>query len=208
MIGGPLMLSIHLFFDNRGSSIVRDTSGRTVRGASRQPTQNNQECRFFLAESAIPKGGLGIFSAIDIVQGQEAQSMPDVCIYVADTPKGTQFETHSWARDVFIGSFEGNKPRAACEGVATLVNSMPDGVRTSKLVSMAMHTNAGLRRTQHAGAGAITHYYGISSSALRNIPAGSELTIDYGDWEYDERKKYVAPIRNVDWLRIHVSIHD
>jgi hypothetical protein len=113
--------------------------------------------------------------------------MPDVCIYVADTPRGTQFETHSWARDVFIGAFEGRKPRAACEGVATLFNSMPDGVGTSKLVPLTMHTNGGLSRHTEPGAGAITQ-------------AGSELTIDYGDWEYEKGKVYVAPTRSADWF--------
>ena len=166
-------------------------------------SKNNLECRFFLAESAIPNGGLGIYTAIDIEKGHEAQSMKDVCIYVADTPEGTQFETHSWAQDVFMGLFEGANPRAACEGVATLFNSMPPGVSTSKLVSMKIHSNAGLHRARSAGAGSITSYYGTTSEAVRDILAGSELTIDYGDWKYDKDAEYVAPFRTVDWLQKH-----
>ena len=54
-----------------------------------------EQCRFYLAESAIPMSGLGLFTATDIATGEQAQSMPDICIYVADTPEGTHFETHS-----------------------------------------------------------------------------------------------------------------
>ena len=66
----------------------------------------NEGCRYFLAESAIPNGGLGLFAGIDVPKGSLAQSMLDICIYVTDTPDKTQFETHSWARDVFNGIFE------------------------------------------------------------------------------------------------------
>jgi hypothetical protein len=166
---------------------------------------NTSMCRYYLAESAIPHGGLGLYTAIDLTEGQEAQSMPDICIYVADTPPRTSFVTHSWAKDVFIGQYEGKNPRAACEGFATLFNSMPEqnNIRTSDLVSMHHHTNGGLHRYYDPGAGAITHYYGISSVAKRNVTAGSELTINYGDWPYEKGKVYVAPNRTVDWLQRH-----
>ena len=163
-----------------------------------------EQCRFYLAESAIPMSGLGLFTAIAIAEGEQAQSMADICIYVADTPEGTHFETHSWARDVWFGTFEGRNPRAACEGFATLFNSMPPGVQTSKLKMLHPHDNANLRRDRDPGAGAISHYSGVTSIATRDIAAGSELTIDYGDWHYDKpREAYKVPSRNPDWLRKH-----
>jgi hypothetical protein len=160
-------------------------------------------CRFYLAESAIPMGGLGLFSAIDIHKGAMAQSMEDICIYVADTPERTDFHTHSWARDVFFGQFEGNNPRAACEGFATLYNSVPPNIATSELRSMHIQTNAGLDRKTHPGAGASSHFYGVTSEAIRDVRAGAELTIDYGDMEYEEGKVYKAPKRSPEWLRTH-----
>jgi len=138
--------------------------------------ENTMQCRYFLAESAIPRGGLGLFTAIDIREGELAQPMHDICIYVADTPKRTDFHTHSWAKDVFLGQFEGKSPRAACEGFATLFNAMPDDVKTSDLISMYGQTNGGLVRSKNPGAGAITHYYGIWSKAVRDVKAGSELS--------------------------------
>jgi hypothetical protein len=127
----------------------------------------------------------------------------DICIYVPDLKAKTDFHTHSWAQDVFFGQFEGRNPRAACEGFATLFNSLPEGVQNSKLVSPRVQTNAGLDRNLNPGAGAITHYYGIQSAATDSIPAGSELTIDYGDFPYDEATTYTKPVRPVSWLREH-----
>ena len=86
----------------------------------------HEQCRYYLAESAIPDGGLGLFTTKNITDGDEAQSMADICIYVADTPYGNHFHTHSWAGSVFMGRYEGENSRGACEGVATLVNTMPD----------------------------------------------------------------------------------
>lgn len=77
-----------------------------------QRYKDNDQCRFFLAESALSAfAGWGIFTAIDIEKGQQAQSMEDICIYVADSPNGTPLDTHSWNRDVFFGNFEGDNPR-------------------------------------------------------------------------------------------------
>lgn len=142
----------------------------------------DERCSFYLAESAIPNGGLAIFTTNDIKEGEPGQSMPDMCIYVADTPERTAFHTHSWNKRKFNGQFEGKNPRAACEGKATLPNSMPSkgNVRTSVLVApIDHHSNGGLHRYKNPGAGAITSYYGITSKTMRNVSAGSEMTIEY-----------------------------
>ncbi len=185
------------------SSYSRNLTSMT-RGRNQQAMElAQQQCRFFLAESAIPRSGLGIFTAVDIAKGEQTQSMPDICIYVTDTPSGTDFHTHSWAGSVFMGRYEGENSRGACEGVATLVNTMPDSVNAAELVPFKVHTNAGLKRDQNPGAGAITHYYGVTSKARRNVAAGSEITIDYGDWHYDSDREYVAPIHTAEWVRKH-----
>ena len=116
---------------------------------------------------------MGVFTAVGINKDDFVGSPTfDICIYVADAPKRTPFETHSWGQDVFFGQFEGKKPRAACEGLATLYNAMPaPHVANSKLVSMRVPTNGGLNRYKNPGAGAITHYYGVHSIAQDTISA-------------------------------------
>jgi hypothetical protein len=46
------------------------------------------ECKFYLAESAIPHGGLGMFAGVGLQQGE--QWGVDICLYVADTPHDTR----------------------------------------------------------------------------------------------------------------------
>jgi hypothetical protein len=201
VIASAVFLVPAFLISGDGGGLFED--GMTSTSPSLRSRLESMDCRFYLAESAIPNSGLGLYSAIDIPKGSMAQSMEDICIYVADTPKGTDFHTHSWARDVFFGQFEGDNPRAACEGFATLYNSMPPGVATSELRSMHMQTNAGLDRKTHPGAGASSHFYGVTSEAVRDVSAGDELTIDYGDMEYEEGKIYKPPKRTPEWLRTH-----
>jgi SET domain len=186
--------------ETRRSTQNANESLKLLRGHA---STTDDQCRFYLAESAIPQSGLGLFTAVDLQEGDQAQSMPDICIYVTDTPDGTHFDTHAWARDVFFGSFEGRHAMAACEGFGSLFNSVRPFMKTSKPVMLQSHDNAGLQRSRDAGAGAVSQYYGISSTATRNVEAGSELTIYYGDWESDRRETYKAPMRTPEWLRKH-----
>jgi hypothetical protein len=179
----------------------RQRDGTTTFDAKQSNTDLAKNCRFYMAESAIPNGGIALFTAFDLAMGEEAQPMPDVCIYVADTPKiRTAFRTHSWSDAKFIGQFEGGNPRGACEGIGTLVNHMPALEATSTLKSMHHHTNGGLHRYHDPGAGAITQYYGITSKTQRDVSAGSELTITYGDWKGDPKHEHIIPARSVEWL--------
>jgi hypothetical protein len=158
------------------------------------------QCRYYLAESAIPNGGLGIFTAVG-VQPDTVLNV-DQCIYVHDAPrfKGFQLRTHSYGRSTFFGQFEGHNSRAACEGLATLMNTMPNTAITAKLVSPTRADNAGLDRRTSPGAGAITQYYGIKTVSVDIIPAGSEITHDYGDWDFDPKHDYIKPMRPPEWL--------
>jgi hypothetical protein len=204
LLAGVIASAVFLvqFMNGDGGSLFEE--GMTSNSPSLLRSRlDSMDCRFYLAESAIPMGGLGLYTAIDIPKGSQAQSMEDICVYVTDTPDDTDFETHSWARDVFFGQFEGHNARAACEGFATLFNSLPPGVATSELRSMHMQTNAGLDRKNYPGAGASSHFYGVTSVALRDLGAGSELTIDYGDRRYEKGKIYEAPKRSPEWLRTH-----
>jgi hypothetical protein len=60
------------------------------------------QCRFYLAESAIPHGGLGMFAGVGLPQGE--QWGVDVCLYVADTPRHTHLSSHTWGHGTFFGT--------------------------------------------------------------------------------------------------------
>lgn len=158
-------------------------------------------CRWYLAESAIPDGGLGVYTAFGLHKNQMV-GFPDICLFVADAPsKWTQLHSHSFGGGTFFGQYEGNNSRAACEGFTTLYNTAPKAMINTELVSPVIQTNAGLHRATSPGAGAITHHYGISGKALNLITAGSELTVDYGDWDFDKDMSFVKPQRKVSWLQ-------
>lgn len=156
---------------------------------------NNDQCALFLAESAIPFGGLGIFTGIGLHKGDRI-GYPDICIYVNDMKaperQWMQMRTHTWGKGNFFGQHEGQTSRAACEGIVTTFNTMPGHMINTKIISPSMPTNAGLHRKSSPGAGAITHHYGIHAEALDVVRAGSELTIDYGDWDFDDNKEYTV----------------
>jgi hypothetical protein len=162
----------------------------------------SKECRWFLADSAIPNGGLGVFTAVGLHKN-EMVGFPDICIFVGDAPtKWTDhLHSHTYGGGSFFGQYEGDNNRAACEGFTTIFNTAPLSMVNSELVSPVLQTNAGLHRAKSPGAGAITHHYGITARAKDVIVAGSELTVDYGDWEWDDATKFTRPIRNVTWLQ-------
>lgn len=151
------------------------------------------QCRLYLAESAIPYGGLGVFTGVGLHPG-DLLGFPDICLYVADMQSDVsewmQLRTHTWGRASFFGQFEGHSSRAACEGIVTTFNTMPDHMINAKIVSAALPTNAGLHRAYDEGAGAVTHHYGVHAVATDTTTAGSELVIYYGDWTFDPNKQY------------------
>jgi len=164
---------------------------------------DDTQCRWYLAESAIPHGGLGVFTATGLHQG-DTVGFPDLCIFVSDAPDHwTHLRSHTFGGGSFFGQYEGRNSRAACEGFATTYNTAPDRMVNTALVSPVLPTHAGTARQTSPGAGAISHHFGIHGRAVDVITAGSELTINYGDWDFDENKVYVKPTRPVPWLREH-----
>jgi hypothetical protein len=100
-----------------------------------------------------------------------------------------------------LGQYEGSNSRAACEGFTTQYNTVPITAVNTKILSPREPTNAGLDRKTRPGAGAITQFYGVRSEAVDHIPAGFELTIDYGDWSFEEPESFIKPRRHPNWLR-------
>jgi len=190
--------------------LLEEQSSRTAASVSNPPLRTlrqdyGDQCRYYLAESAIPHGGLGVFTAVGILPEQQV-GMNDLCIMVEHLPsyKDTHLRSHTWGSANVFGQFEARHKgttKAACEGLGTLYNAAPTELANTHKVSPHHHDNAGLDRKTHAGAGAISHYYGMAGVAQDLIPAGSELTVDYGDWDFKEGEVYKKPKRSVEWLR-------
>lgn len=182
-------------------------------------------CDFYMAESAIPRGGLGVFTAKPLSKGSPAQGWPDICIYLthANSKRGTEIDTHTWQSYRFGAQWLGGRrdPRAACMGLVTIFNSMAMKEFASARPSADpnnIHKNGGLDRSRDPAAGAITEYYGATSVTIKDLVAGSELMLwDDGhggdQYELDKLKEdgrneldidlVPQPMRPPEWLQKH-----
>jgi hypothetical protein len=177
----------------------------SLRGVHGLANVDPYQCRWYLAESAIPHSGLGIFTSIGLHK-DDMIGYPDICIFVSDPPDHwTHLRSHTFGRGTFFGQYEGKQSRAACEGLITTVNTVPDALVNMEMVSPVLPTHAGVHRATSPGAGAITHHFGIHGKALDIITAGSEITLNYGDWDFDEDDPQydTKPFRDVSWLQQH-----
>ena len=182
-----LVVTNKLLHGNTGARNVSSLESVDVRSISslrnaqlqlQQQQDEDQQCRWYLAESAIPKGGLGLFTGTGLLPG-EMVGFPDICIFVGDAPRHwTHLRSHTFGSGSFFGQYEGSNSRAACEGFSTTFNTQPDRLVNTELVSPILPTNAGLHRATSPGAGSITHHFGINAKAVDVITAGSELTIE------------------------------
>ena len=177
--------------------------------------QNQQQCRFYMAESAVAEGaGLGVFAGVGLLPN-EMIGFPDICLFVTNPPKRgvNHLLSHTWSHGMFFGQFEGRDTRVACEGYGTIFNTMPRSHINTKIVSSIQQTTGGIRASM-PNAGSITNHFGIHAKARDVISAGSEFTIDYYDWEFDESeyRGKKRPERSIDdleengWCIDHVEI--
>lgn len=88
---------------------------------------------------------------------------------------------------------------------------MPEHMINTRIISPIQPTTGGVTRKASPGAGAITHHYGIRSEATTMVEAGSELTIFYGDWEFEgdpvfKPKRKVEDLKENGWCIDHMEI--
>ena len=170
------------------------------------------KCDVYMAESALPRGGLGVFTGVALSTNELVKASPDVCLYVADASvkNGTEYGSHTW-QDYRFGAqwLGGSNTRAECMGIVTLFNSMSVSDLASARPSAdrsLIHTNAGLNRKTSPGAGAISQYYGATATATRNLVPGSELMLLHGGFgksTYAPDDPAGEPHRSPVWLQRH-----
>ena len=158
-----------------------------IRPVLRNPSDHHYgKCRFFMAESAVaPNSGLGMFVGTGLLKG-DMVGFPDICLFVTAPPNHwTHLHSHTWGRGMYFGQDEGRGTRIACEGYGTVFNTMPRSHINVRIQSAIQQTHSGSTRSL-PGAGSISHHFGVHGVATDTIPPGSELTIDYYDWDLDE----------------------
>jgi SET domain len=174
------------------------------------------QCGLYLAESTIPGAGLGAFTGIDrkpgdiIGQGEVMVPIYDAQYHLQalgpKIAKRDDWEYLDPTRDyVWYGSdlgmqYESSNPFDHISGIAygldAAINCHLALFNADK--EYASYDFANLHRSIDPGIGAFTPYHNASTSATRNLVAGSELFKSYGDqWFVDRTETFgLLPLTN------------
>jgi len=163
-----------------------------------------QQCGLFMAESAIPNAGLGMFTANAIPKGARIGSggmvvqAEDVDVNLKLRHWAAQdfgqaasrdrwlLHMYYWDPAVSIGAFEAEDVQSIIPGLGMLANSHTGLVN---LGIKAPQRGSNLQRGRDPGAGASTTFYDVHFDAEEAIEAGAELFVAYGDTWFAEREE-------------------
>jgi hypothetical protein len=163
----------------------------------------NDSCGLWLAPSTLPAAGLGLFAGRDYAKGERLDGGDgDIVIPLIDLPLHTQqrydlgeflWLEYTWECPSLTIHKEGTDERQECAstGFGAAANAFP----ALENVDMPLDVDydfAGIHRNE-PGAGAFSPYHNRKPQALRNIQAGKELFLSYGDfWMTPERKEEIG----------------
>eukprot|EP00804_Cyclotella_cryptica_P030084 CCRYP_020715-RB/>CCRYP_020715-RB protein AED:0.34 eAED:0.34 QI:60/0.66/0.5/1/0.66/0.5/4/413/674 len=172
--------------------------------------QDKNACMLYIAESTIPHAGIGIFAGVDFAEGQligrdnwgdPAFATIDINWNNAD-PGGrsasksrrdyhwplTNYDWESSSLDII--EEEGDDASMTVTGFGAVPNCH------FSLINVAEHgvsyDLAGLSRYNSPGSGAITPFVNRTSTARKDIEAGSELFVSYGSSWFKNRPDYAT----------------
>jgi len=161
---------------------------------------NNEDasnpCQIYLAESTIPNAGLGVFAGDSFKKDQMIGRVGDAAFPVVDqdwhnSPEivGRQSTKHEMDYHWPLTNYDWNAPDIGMENEAEDISVTVAGFGAApnchfRLLNVhehkATYDNAGLDRYTSPGAGASTPWFNRTSTASKDIEAGSELFVDYG----------------------------
>lgn len=163
-----------------------------VDGASDEDESN--PCQLFLAESTIPHAGLGVFGGTAFKEGQMIGRVGDAAFPTVDhdwhnSPEGGSMTKHEADYHWPLTNYDWNAPDIGMDGEGEDVSVTVTGFGAApnchfRLLNVdehkASYDNAGLDRYTSPGAGGSTPWFNRTSTASKDIEAGSELFVDYG----------------------------
>lgn len=169
------------------------------------------ECSLVMAESSIPESGWGVFSLEPLKKGETLpkSSSADIVIHLTDpnplTASGMKkvIWEYLWDGQEVGGQYEGQKVMSFAPGIGTLANG--EAKMFNVLPGKPHIDSAGLNRHTSPGAGAISHYHNLTWTVQKDIAAGSEIYVNYGEGWFKERgygnQQLPVGKHPVEWLR-------
>jgi len=157
--------------------------------------KNENVCKIYLAQSSISGAGLGIYSAIDLSEGDVVTS-DDLPIQVVDFRLHNDNREFDWLLDSYYWSSHGINGHHEAAKVATALPSFGmAGNGHPALVNVDKSLNKKnlpilLERSKSPGAGAVSDYPTVSWYATKTIKKGEEIFLDYGENYFESRPQY------------------
>jgi len=165
----------------------------TVANAAVDEDESNP-CQLYVAESTIPNAGLGVFAGTSFRKNQMIGRVGDPAFPVVDqdwhnSPEGGSLSKHEADYHWPLTNYDWNAPDIGMDHEAEDISVTVTGFGAApnchfRLLNVhehkATYDNAGLDRYNSPGAGASTPWFNRTSTAAKDIEAGSELYVDYG----------------------------
>jgi hypothetical protein len=181
----------------------------------REMDDYTEECGLFMAESAIPNSGLGMFTAVEmgnskqifsgeiVIQVQDYSLNRKLRHWLHETNKTEEpkwlLDSYFWNAETTLGEFEARRIYSIVPALGMLANSHPGLVNAR--MRRPTRESGGVHRTTHASAGAFSTFHDIRFVSDGPIEAGAELYADYGDSWFERRTDLgLIPLKD-DFLR-------
>ena len=213
-----LVILLTLAFVGLVQLILSPTMSSALLRSSNSPPLSvaKLSCGFFMAESSLPRAGLGVYTALPLAKGDFAQPSHDLVLnYFLHQPQVHDNRNGMWTWQgyhfgaQFLRNREEGHVYAATAGIVTLNNNMNEKKFATHLQYADpdfIFSNGGLERQKDPGAGAITHFFGATTKTLRDVEPGSELLL-HSHWMGPKGTEYQMTdpptTRSPSWLARH-----
>jgi hypothetical protein len=157
-----------------------------------QQNRVSDECTLVMAPSGLENGGWGIFTLTPRIKDEVLNQYGDVVIQITDPNPHTAAGMrrlvwdYLWEGQLLAGHYEGfQRVYSAVPGIGSLANGRTKGYNA--VGGYPAVGNLGLDRVFSPGAGAFTHYENYTWTASKDLDAGDEIFISYGEHWMNER---------------------
>jgi len=151
----------------------------------------SDKCGLYMAESAIPNSGMGMYTAQPIKNFDRIFS-GDVVVQVEDYEENNRLRriyhnesgsgedekwllnSYYWNPEITMAVYEANSVQSIVPGLGMLANSHP-GLVNAEVQPPILEQTGGLHRSKDPGAGAMTNYHDVHYYAPHDIEAGEEV---------------------------------
>lgn len=172
---------------------------------------SQHQCQLYLAKSSIPNAGNGVYSAKSYKQGDTFGGKQMLITFnINDEYYSNRLSDAFWhaSLDGRLG-YEISDPMNVSiytPGFGTI--NCHFGLINVEIVEPS-YNSAGLHRSKDPGVGAFTYWHNLTLIATRDIYAGEELFIFYGQEYFDSREDHIGIIpRKKDYNRANQFVQE